>query len=110
MNPDVKVVITVSPVPMAQTFTDSDVFAANTYSKSVLRVASEALKGNFEFVDYFPSYEMVMSSPRAMTWADDQIHVAPPVVERVISRSEEHTSELQSLMRISSAAFCLKKN
>src|SRR3546814_21120828 len=53
-NPDVKVVITVSPVPMAQTFTDSDVFAANTYSKSVLRVASDALKGNFEFVDYFP--------------------------------------------------------
>src|SRR3546814_16921003 len=69
-NPDVKVVITVSPVPMAQTFTDSDVFAANTYSKSVLRVASEALKGNFEFVDYFPSYEMVMSSPRAMTWEE----------------------------------------
>src|SRR3546814_8095449 len=27
-----------------------------------------------------------------------------------ISRSEEHTSELQSLMRISSAVFCLKKN
>src|SRR3546814_8641646 len=26
------------------------------------------------------------------------------------SRSEEHTSELQSLMRISSAVFCLKKN
>src|SRR3546814_5610606 len=27
----------------------------------------------------------------------------------VISRSEEHTSELQSLMRISYAVFCLKK-
>src|SRR3546814_1763257 len=27
-----------------------------------------------------------------------------------IERSEEHTSELQSLMRISSAVFCLKKN
>src|SRR3546814_5652392 len=26
-----------------------------------------------------------------------------------IGRSEEHTSELQSLMRISSAVFCLKK-
>src|SRR3546814_10118644 len=25
-------------------------------------------------------------------------------------RSEEHTSELQSLMRLSSAVFCLKKN
>src|SRR3546814_1730146 len=30
--------------------------------------------------------------------------------DRVVSRSEEHTSELQSLMRISYAVFCLKKN
>src|SRR3546814_20869228 len=29
--------------------------------------------------------------------------------EAVESRSEEHTSELQSLMRISYAVFCLKK-
>src|SRR3546814_7377968 len=28
---------------------------------------------------------------------------------RVLHRSEEHTSELQSLMRISYAVFCLKK-
>src|SRR3546814_996599 len=28
---------------------------------------------------------------------------------QVVSRSEEHTSELQSLMRISYAVFCLKK-
>src|SRR3546814_9127311 len=29
---------------------------------------------------------------------------------RIDARSEEHTSELQSLMRISYAVFCLKKN
>src|SRR3546814_8643702 len=29
--------------------------------------------------------------------------------ERQVQRSEEHTSELQSLMRISYAVFCLKK-
>src|SRR3546814_3397864 len=29
--------------------------------------------------------------------------------KRLIERSEEHTSELQSLMRISYAVFCLKK-
>src|SRR3546814_8952811 len=29
--------------------------------------------------------------------------------EPVLGRSEEHTSALQSLMRISSAVFCLKK-
>src|SRR3546814_7427927 len=32
-----------------------------------------------------------------------------PAIEIVDSRSEEHTSELQSLMRISYAVFCLKK-
>src|SRR3546814_7868642 len=31
------------------------------------------------------------------------------VLERLLARSEEHTSELQSLMRISYAVFCLKK-
>src|SRR3546814_8206069 len=30
-------------------------------------------------------------------------------IERLQERSEEHTSELQSLMRISYAVFCLKK-
>src|SRR3546814_8234351 len=34
---------------------------------------------------------------------------ASPAVETAISRSEEHTSELQSLMRISYAVFCLTK-
>src|SRR3546814_8495557 len=32
-----------------------------------------------------------------------------PDIREVRLRSEEHTSELQSLMRISSAVFCLKK-
>src|SRR3546814_2832118 len=31
------------------------------------------------------------------------------LVDALIARSEEHTSELQSLMRISYAVFCLKK-
>src|SRR3546814_8083072 len=30
-------------------------------------------------------------------------------IEQIVDRSEEHTSELQSLMRISYAVFCLKK-
>src|SRR3546814_4930802 len=40
--------------------------------------------------------------------------VASPKMDATLSqrhkRSEEHTSELQSLMRISYAVFCLKKN
>src|SRR3546814_10451831 len=36
--------------------------------------------------------------------------IPPPCKENAVTRSEEHTSELQSLMRISYAVFCLKKN
>src|SRR3546814_4241977 len=35
--------------------------------------------------------------------------VLPNLVQAGLRRSEEHTSELQSLMRISYAVFCLKK-
>src|SRR3546814_4086279 len=36
--------------------------------------------------------------------------VSPPLSQTMFGRSEEHTSELQSLMRISYAVFCLTKN
>src|SRR3546814_10786224 len=41
---------------------------------------------------------------------DRFLHVAVHVLHAETGRSEEHTSELQSLMRISYAVFCLKKN
>src|SRR3546814_8156448 len=37
-------------------------------------------------------------------------YIGPVISARAAGRSEEHTSELQSLMRISYAVFCLKKN
>src|SRR3546814_3982792 len=49
---------------------------------------------------------------------DEKLHddaVVSEVIDAIeesenVSRSEEHTSELQSLMRISYAVFCLKQN
>src|SRR3546814_9457666 len=41
--------------------------------------------------------------------APAKLPVAPPQCLELQQRSEEHTSELQSLMRISYAVFCLKK-
>src|SRR3546814_5009018 len=43
----------------------------------------------------------------AITLANIDVHQRMIVSE--LKRSEEHTSELQSLMRISYAVFCLKK-
>src|SRR3546814_1385424 len=40
---------------------------------------------------------------------DQHWSLLPSYISRPVLRSEEHTSELQSLMRISYAVFCLKK-
>src|SRR3546814_6237963 len=48
-------------------------------------------------------------SPVAVSGADRVTIATAPVKSWVPARSEEHTSELQSLMRISYAVFCLKK-
>src|SRR3546814_1057121 len=50
-------------------------------------------------------YSMYVVLDRALPFIGDGLK---PVQRRII-RSEEHTSELQSLMRISYAVFCLKK-
>ena len=60
LNPDVRVVLTVSPVPLVATAErDAHVLSATTYSKSVLRVAAQALSQSHRDVHYFPSYEIV---------------------------------------------------
>src|SRR3546814_3133484 len=46
------------------------------------------------------------SNPLNMAWLAKRLRQQPTIPK---SRSEEHTSELQSLMRISYAVFCLKK-
>src|SRR3546814_4529247 len=40
---------------------------------------------------------------------DGKVLGAKGILCEIVGRSEEHTSELQSLMRISYAVFCLKK-
>src|SRR3546814_3349670 len=47
---------------------------------------------------------LLVGDGRHPAWAP-----APAVRDREAARSEEHTSELQSLMRISYAVLCLKK-
>lgn len=84
-NSKLKVILTVSPVPLTQTFFEHDVISANTYSKAALRVASQMLYDELDFVDYYPSYEMVTHSPRELAWTADQIHVSGRVVTPVIN-------------------------
>src|SRR3546814_6444309 len=57
----------------------------------------------------------VMGSIHGLTWVGNQRTgrwlTKPARVQPIfIARSEEHTSELQSIMRLSYAGFCLKNN
>src|SRR3546814_1757605 len=52
-----------------------------------------------------PIHETILSQPMMMTLN----RIAGEYGHLTSARSEEHTSELQSLMRISYAVFCLKK-
>src|SRR3546814_2079799 len=47
--------------------------------------------------------------PQLDGWCNQYHHQVARAGFRGVDRSEEHTSELQSLMRISYAVFCLKK-
>src|SRR3546814_4297267 len=60
---------------------------------------------------YQPTVDLTVSYGRFDNFAV-KAFIAAPLVEDTLAfsiRSDEHTSELQSLMRISYAVFCLKK-
>src|SRR6266498_2119850 len=74
-HPDVHVIITVSPVPLMNTFSTMDIVVANTWAKSLLRAVAQEWAAAHANVDYFPSYEIVQSSDRAAAWERDLRHV-----------------------------------
>ena len=78
---DVKIIVTVSPVPLGTTFAPVDCVVANEYSKSVLRVCAERLADNPK-VDYFPSYEIVRGGG-LQSYNEDHIHVKDELVHQV---------------------------
>jgi len=85
VNPNAKVILTVSPVPLLATMTPQHVIQATTYSKSVLRVAAEEARQHFPHVDYFPSFEIIMATNRTQEFfAGDRRTVTKTGVERVM--------------------------
>lgn len=59
VNPALKIIFTVSPVPLVATYTANDVLVASSYSKSVLRAVCGEIETRYNQVQYFPSYEIV---------------------------------------------------
>nr|WP_276583487.1 GSCFA domain-containing protein [Pseudomonas sp. RIT-PI-S] len=63
VNPGLRLLLTVSPVPLTATATGQHALVATTYSKSVLRAVAGELCESHPNVDYFPSYEIITGTP-----------------------------------------------
>jgi len=71
--PDLKILLTVSPVPLTATASDNHVLSATSYSKSVLRVVAEELVNSDPNIDYFPSYELISGIPFASQFYEENL-------------------------------------
>jgi tetratricopeptide (TPR) repeat protein len=89
-DPSRRILLTTSPVPIHQTFTEDDVIVANMFSKSVLRTVAGTIAEQHDRVDYFPSYEIVMLTKRAEVWTNDLIHVESAFVGQIMARVISH--------------------
>lgn len=83
-NPDCKMLITVSPVPLRATFRkDDNVVVSNVESKSTLLVAVKRFVAAHDGVYYFPSYELV-TAVLDTPFEPDNRHVKRSTVGRIM--------------------------
>jgi hypothetical protein len=81
--PEKKLVVTVSPIPLLQTFRNCDIFIANTQSKSTLRAVIGELESKWNNLFYFPSYEISMNYNDG--FEEDKRHIKPQLADFIIN-------------------------
>lgn len=67
-NPDMALLLTVSPVPMTATASGAHVLAASSLAKSTLRAAAGEFVASTPNTDYFPSYEIITQPGTGGPW------------------------------------------
>lgn len=95
-NPNVRMIVTVSPVPLNATAVDRHVFTSTAYSKAVLRVAAEQICESNEVCDYFPSYEIITAPfVRSEYYAKDCREVRNEGVAHVMGTFLKHYANIR---------------
>ncbi len=94
VNPEGRLLLTVSPVPLVATYERRHVLVSTTYSKSVLRVAASEAVEKLPFAHYFPSYEIITGPGQADRYfADDLREVSEEGVAHVMRVFARHYLE-----------------
>lgn len=102
-----RILLTTSPVPLAQTFTGLDVIVANMQSKSQLRTVCGEIARRFDIVDYFPAYEMVQGTRDWSVFEADLIHVSRGYVARIVKALGESHLNFSDAQQNMLSAFVL---
>jgi hypothetical protein len=68
-----KFLLTVSPVPLTATASDNHILSATAFSKAVLRSVAGELSSRFDYVDYFPSYEIISSVTSKINYYEENL-------------------------------------
>lgn len=90
-NPRVKIILTVSPVPLNATYENRHVWTSTVWSKSVLRLAAEEAVKKYADCTYFPSFEIITSPyARGKYYSDDCRNVTNEGVETVMKLFISH--------------------
>lgn len=86
INPKIKIILTVSPIPLVATKTLQNVLVASSYSKAVLRAVAGDIEQQYDNVAYFPSFEII-NSPASLGQylSDDLREVTENGVEHVMN-------------------------
>ncbi len=93
VNPRARLILTVSPVPLAATASGNHVLPATIYSKSALRAAAQEAADDLPGVAYFPSYEIVTGpQARGRFFAEDLREVTEEGVEQVMRIFLKHAA------------------
>jgi len=91
VNPAVRILLTVSPVPLIATHEPRHVLVSTIASKSALRVVADEVVRRSEGVDYFPSYEIITGHHHGYRFfAPDLREVRPEGVEHVMDLFARH--------------------
>ena len=92
-NPDLRFILTVSPVPLLATALDRSVLVSTCYSKSVLRVAAEMVSEADGGIAYFPSYEVITGNYGNDYYAEDRRQVTDIGVSHVMRLFLKHYAD-----------------
>ncbi|HEX2548890.1 MAG TPA: GSCFA domain-containing protein [Gammaproteobacteria bacterium] len=100
INPNVQIILTVSPIPLVATMENRHILQASIYSKSILRIAVEEAIKNYSNVHYFASYELISANVKNYQYFNpNQRNITDLGIEHVMKCFFQQFTDMEYLTR-----------